>query len=398
MKSLNVCPPIKFARVTENITEIVEMISVLISKGNAYASDGDVYYNIRSFPEYGKLSKRSIREMLVGARIEPGEKKRDPLDFALWKQAKPGEPSWESPWGLGRPGWHIECSVMSLKYLRTGFDIHGGAQDLIFPHHENEIAQSEAYTGEKPFSKYWIHTGWVTKDHEKMSKSLGNVFRIDEVLNIVSPNVLRFFLISTMYSSPMEFQQSSLSQANKNFERVVITLNRLNEKIKTSDKGNLDEEINKKFTFIGYDFNKALLDNFNTPLALSIIITSCKEINKLIDEGLSEQSTLSILKNFLLDWLDTLNFSNVEKTEIKNLDDSLLEKVKILVDKYLLKIENDNLEEIITKLIELRNIKRNEKDYESADSIRKDLLNLNIQLEDKLDRTDYRIISDIDAN
>jgi cysteinyl-tRNA synthetase len=398
MKALNVCPPIKFARVTENITEIVEMISVLISKGNAYASDGDVYYNIRSFPEYGKLSKRSIREMLVGARVEPGEKKRDPLDFALWKKAKPGEPSWESPWGLGRPGWHIECSVMSLKYLRTGFDIHGGAQDLIFPHHENEIAQSEAYTGEKPFSKYWIHTGWVTKDHEKMSKSLGNVFRIDEVLNIVSPNVLRFFLISTMYSSPMEFQQSSLSQANKNFERIVITLNRLNEKIKTSDKDKLDEEINKKFTFIGYDFNKALLDNFNTPLALSIIITSCKEINKLIDEGLSEQYTLSILKNFLLDWLDTLNFSNVEKTEIKNLDDSLLEKVKILVDKYLLKIENDNLEEIITKLIELRNIKRNEKDYETSDSIRKDLLNLNIQLEDKLDRTDYRIISDIDVN
>ena len=398
MSDLNVSPPIMFARVTENIPEIVEMISVLISKGNAYESDGDVYFSIRSFPEYGKLSKRSIREMLIGARIEPGEKKKDPLDFALWKQAKPGEPSWDSPWGKGRPGWHIECSVMSLKHLKNGFDIHGGAQDLIFPHHENEIAQSESYTGAKPFSNYWIHTGWVTRDNEKMSKSLGNVFRIDEVLKIISPNVLRFFLISTLYSSPMEFQLSSLNQANKNFERIVITINRLNEKINLSKDGKEDIELIKKFEFLSQDFNNALLDNFNTPLALSIIITTCKEINKLLDEGLADNLTLSRIKNILTEWLDTLNFKNIEKTEIKKIDDNLYDKLKTISENYSIISENESVEELINKLIELRNKSRNEKDFDTADNIRKDLLALNIQLEDKIDHTDYRIISDINVN
>jgi len=401
MELLNISPPMFYARVTENIEEIIKMISVLIEKGHSYVSNGDVYFSVRSFKEYGKLSKRSIREMLVGARIEPRENKRDPLDFALWKSAKVGEPFWESPWGRGRPGWHIECSAMSLKYLGNSFDIHGGGQDLVFPHHENEIAQAEAYTGISPFARYWIHTGWLTRDNEKMSKSIGNVFRIDEILKIVSPNILRFFLISTLYSSPLEFQGGALSQAGKTFERIVITLKRLNEAILNAPSSglNINSEVLRLFDFLESDLNNALTDNFNTPLALSILISACREINRILDQGEESLETLKGIKEHLVNWLDIFGFKEVEKEELKFKDDaSLKEKLIELSHKYGIKIENEEISDIINRFVELRNEKRRNKEYSLADSIRNDLLEVGIQLEDKKDSTVYRIVRDLDVN
>jgi cysteinyl-tRNA synthetase len=290
MEKLNIKLPSCFARVTHHIPEIIEIVDTLIKKGFAYESEGDVYFRVRSFKPYGKLSKRSTKELLVGARIEPGEKKQDPLDFALWKAAKEGEPSWDSPWGKGRPGWHIECSAMSLKYLGNSFDIHGGAQDLIFPHHENEIAQAEAYSGIEPFSRYWIHAGWVTLNKEKMSKSIGNVFRLSDALSIVHPNVLRFFFISTLYSSPLDYDVKGMNQASKAFERIVLTLNRLKNTTQTSLKNNMEPYDPSFFNSLPQSFDQALADNFNTPQALSVIMTGIKEANRIMDhEGFSDE-------------------------------------------------------------------------------------------------------------
>ncbi len=194
-----------YPRVTENIDDIIKMIKELEDKGFAYETDTGVYFSVKKFPEYGKLSRRKIEDLIKGARIPLDETKKDPLDFALWKKQKPGEPAWNSPWGKGRPGWHIECSVMSMKYLGFSFDIHGGGIDLIFPHHENEIAQSEAWAGDKPYVRYWLHNGLITVNKEKMSKSLGNFFTIEELLKKYQPEVLRLFLLSGDYHSPIDF-------------------------------------------------------------------------------------------------------------------------------------------------------------------------------------------------
>jgi cysteinyl-tRNA synthetase len=212
MKALGVLPADVYPRVTEVVPEIVEFIGMLVARGMAYPVDGDVFYSVRKFPSYGKLSKRTIDEMESGARVEINEQKQDPLDFALWKKAKPGEPAWDSPWGPGRPGWHIECSVMSIRNLGETFDLHGGGHDLIFPHHENEIAQSEGATG-KPFANYWLHNGFVTVNREKMSKSLGNFFTLREIFEKFDPVVVRFFLLSRHYRSPLDFSDDLLQQA-----------------------------------------------------------------------------------------------------------------------------------------------------------------------------------------
>ena len=212
MALLNVLPADHYPKVTETMPEIVSFIYGLVKKGTAYPLEGDVYYRVRSFKDYGKLSKRALDELESGARVEVNEMKEDPLDFALWKAAKAGEPFWKSPWGHGRPGWHIECSVMSTKYLGETFDIHGGGQDLIFPHHENEIAQSEGLSG-KPFARYWLHNGFVTLNRQKMSKSLGNFFSLSEIFARVSPEVVRFFLLSRHYKTPLDFSDDLLEQA-----------------------------------------------------------------------------------------------------------------------------------------------------------------------------------------
>src|SRR5438094_2751808 len=215
----NLLPATHYPRATQHIPEILALIGQLIERGFAYAAGGDVYFDVRKKPDYGKLSGRNVDEMRSGARVEVGEAKRDPLDFALWKGAKPGEPAWESPWGPGRPGWHIECSAMSMKYLGPHFDIHGGGQDLIFPHHENEIAQSEAATG-KPFANYWCENGLVNLSGEKMSKSTGHFFFIEDIVTRTDPEVVRYYLLSTHYRSPIEFSEERLAEAGIAHQRL----------------------------------------------------------------------------------------------------------------------------------------------------------------------------------
>lgn len=215
-------------KVSEHLDDIIEMIKTLVEKGFAYVIEGNVYYNVGKFAGYGKLSGRTLEDMQAGARVEVDHRKINPMDFALWKAAKPGEPAWDSPWGKGRPGWHIECSAMSLKYLGPEFDIHGGGYDLVFPHHENEIAQSEAATG-KPFARYWMHNGFITVKEEKMSKSLGNFFLVREVLDKFPPELVRFYLLSTHYRSPLDFDHEKLEAGNRGLERIKTSIRLLNE-------------------------------------------------------------------------------------------------------------------------------------------------------------------------
>ena len=220
MDKLHIRRADKYPRVSEHMDEIINMVQNLIDKGYAYVIDHNVYYSVEKFADYGELSGRSLDDMMAGARIEVDDRKHNPMDFALWKGAKPGEPSWDSPWGKGRPGWHIECSAMSNKYLGDTFDFHGGGSDLIFPHHENEIAQSEAFTGKKPMVKYWLHNGFITINSEKMSKSLNNFFLVKDVLEHYSPDALRFFLISNHYRSPLDFSDERLEEMTRSLERL----------------------------------------------------------------------------------------------------------------------------------------------------------------------------------
>jgi len=370
MEALNVKEPTYKPRVTEHIREIIEMIDGLIRKGYAYEADGDVYFSVRKFPEYGKLSKRNLDELLAGARIEPGEKKRDPLDFALWKKSKEGEPGWESPWGIGRPGWHIECSVMSMKYLGETMDIHGGGLDLIFPHHENEIAQSEAYTG-KPFARYWIHNGFVMVNREKMSKSLGNFFTVKEILREFSPNVLRFFLLTVHYRSPIDFSKERLEDAERAFERIVNFVKSavVIEGLKESEgEGALLQVSNYR-----REFESAMDDDFNTAKAFGALFELIKEANLLKDRALKEgkiarEEKFSLLEavEVVKEFLRVLGFRE-ETEEREGIEDEL---IKILID--------------------VRSELRKKKEFQLADLIRDRLKELGITLEDLPTGTVYK--------
>ncbi len=267
--ALGVLPPDLEPRATEHLSEIIAMIERLLERGHAYrAENGDVYYDVRSFPEYGKLSGKSIDDLEAGARVEPGEGKRDPLDFALWKAAKPGEPAWDSPWGAGRPGWHIECSAMSTSALGDTFDIHGGGADLTFPHHENEIAQSEGATGH-PFVRYWMHNGFVRINDEKMSKSLGNFFTVREILERYQPEEVRYFILTSHYRSPLNYDDEHLDNARAALTRLYTALRGLPE---AEPAGAEDFEAR---------FHAAMQDDFNTPEALAVLFELVREINRL---------------------------------------------------------------------------------------------------------------------
>jgi len=370
MRTLNVKEPTYKPKVTEHIREIIEMVDGLIDKGYAYEAGGDVYFSVEKFPEYGKLSKRKIDELIAGARIEPGEKKRNPLDFALWKKSKEGEPGWESPWGIGRPGWHIECSAMSMKYLGETMDIHGGGLDLIFPHHENEIAQSEAYTG-KTFVRYWIHNGFVMVNKEKMSKSLGNFFTIKDILKEFSPDVLRLFLISTHYRSPIDFSFERLKEAERSFSRLLnfIESRKIIEELPTS------EEKSEELNIEGFrqEFESAMDDDFNTAKALGVLFELIKRVNQLKDRALREgrvtrKEKLSYRKavEFVENALRTLGFK-LEREPESGLEETLIEL-----------------------LIEVRNELRKKKEFNLADLIRNRLKELGIVLEDLPTGTVYK--------
>ncbi|MBN1614829.1 MAG: cysteine--tRNA ligase [Deltaproteobacteria bacterium] len=290
MDALGVLRPDLAPRATEHIDDMLHLIGQLIDKGIAYTADGDVYFAVDGFPDYGKLSGRNLADMMAGARVDVSESKRNPFDFALWKAGKEGEPWWESPWGRGRPGWHIECSCMSQRFLGDTFDIHGGGEDLIFPHHENEIAQSEGATG-KPFANCWIHNGFVRINDEKMSKSLGNIFTIRDLLKNYHPEVIRFFMLSSHYRSPVDFSDVQLAEARLAMERFYTTLKALKEGLAggpdlsgvAADRlEGREGDLWKRIVALPRKFIEAMDDDFNTPRALAALFESVRSVNAFL--------------------------------------------------------------------------------------------------------------------
>jgi cysteinyl-tRNA synthetase len=293
MERLGLQKPTLEPKATDHISGIIAIIEALIAKGHAYESEGDVYYAVETFPEYLKLSGRTMEEMQAGARVEVGEKKNNPMDFALWKSSKPGEPFWESPWGQGRPGWHIECSAMSMEFLGKTFDFHGGGRDLIFPHHENEIAQSEA-ANDCTFVRYWLHNGFVNIDSEKMSKSLGNFFTIRTVLEKYDPETLRFFILSAHYRSPIDFSDQNLDEAQTALERIYSCLAAVDEAL-TAESPSIDLPAPESLTESGLElrekvdqaiarFCDAMDDDFNTALSLGVLFETVRATNRFLTE------------------------------------------------------------------------------------------------------------------
>ena len=293
MENLGVLPATVEPNATEYIPQMITLIERLVARDFAYVVDGDLYFEVRRFPRYGRLSGKNLEELLAGARVEVDERKRDPHDFALWKSAKPGEPSWESPWGPGRPGWHIECSAMSMEHLGESFDIHGGGEDLIFPHHDCEIAQSEAAT-EKPFVRYWIHNGFVTINQEKMSKSLGNFFTVREIFEKspykvpVTAEALRYFLLGTHYRHPLDFSDEALWEAKRALDRFYGLFQRLDEA--TAPKGQADALLPAVLERFREAFHQAMDDDFNTPVAIAELQVLRADVNKLLEAGLSKEA------------------------------------------------------------------------------------------------------------
>jgi cysteinyl-tRNA synthetase len=300
---LNIKPAKQYPRVTEHIPDIIKMVEKLVNNGNAYVVDGDVYFRVASFPGYGKLSKRELDQLKAGARVDVDERKESPLDFALWKKEKSGEPSWPSPWGNGRPGWHIECSAMSLGELKIDtLDIHGGGQDLIFPHHENEIAQSEAITG-KPFAKYWLHNGFVTINKEKMSKSLGNFFTLKEIYKKYNPQIVRLFLISQHYRSPIDFSENKLeemSRAQERFTTALCNIREMVDRISTAIAINEKTAPPKLITKAEAKFEQAMDDDFNTAEAVAVLYEIVTAINIAMEKDNVDLMEVSYLAKTLI--------------------------------------------------------------------------------------------------
>ena len=359
-RALNILPPDIEPRATSHMEEIIAMVQVLVDKGKAFAADnGDVYYSVREFPDYTKLSHKQLDELLSGARVEVEEAKKDPRDFALWKAAKTGEPGWESPWGFGRPGWHIECSAMSTSCLGDTFDIHGGGSDLIFPHHENEIAQSEGATG-KEFARYWLHNGPLRIDNEKMSKSLNNFFTIRDVLAQYPAEVIRYFLVSSHYRSAINYSRDTLEQAYGALERFYNALKGL------AYQG-AEPPANTHFED---RFMQAMADGFNTPEAISVLMDLAREIGRLKQEGDDAVLPLAALLARLGQVLGILQLA----------PEAFLREGSADVDPA-----------YVESLIEKRKQARQDKDWQLADSIRDELKTLNVILEDKDGVTSWRI-------
>lgn len=375
-------------KATEHIKEIIELVQQLIDKGFAYVADGDVLFSVRKFKSYGALSKRDIEQLRAGARIAVDKKKKDPMDFTLWKASKPGEPSWQSPWGEGRPGWHIECSAMSMKYLGATLDIHGGGLDLIFPHHENERAQSEAATG-KEFVRFWMHNGFVTIKGDKMSKSLGNFITIKDLLEEYTPEALRLFLLSKHYRSPLDFSKEALLEAESAIMRLytcVATAKELmNKKIK-KQRPISDEAKNAENLIAGLKekFLSAMDDDFNTAKALGYLFEGVKALNKVIDSYQKRPSLLyiPILEKGVQNLTELSNILGLVK---KDPQQFIYERNIAFLNKQGLTIKE--LDEVIEK----RNKARAKKDWKQADKIRNDLLQKGIILEDTPEGTKWRV-------
>jgi cysteinyl-tRNA synthetase len=387
MGALGLQEPTIEPKATEHISDMIELVRRLLAKGHAYQAGGDVYYAVESFPEYGKLSKRTLDEMQAGARVEVDERKRNPLDFALWKATKPGEPSWASPWGEGRPGWHIECSAMSQRYLGDTLDIHGGGKDLIFPHHENEIAQAEGATG-RPFVRFWLHNGFVNIAKEKMSKSLGNFLTIKEILKEHHPEVVRLFLLSRHYRSPIDFSNQGMEEARGNLKRFYQTLAGIDEVLDTAGEGIDTSEgfaseemaIYKRAEGFTNQFAEAMDDDFNTAVAIAALFELGHDLNRILQnpsphalqilhkgrEAFAEAG--EVLGIFLEDPRAFLEAERERKTEK-------------------LTLTQKEIEGLITE----REEARNKKNWARADEIRDQLASQGIVLEDTSKGTTWRV-------
>lgn len=362
-----------YPRVTEHIDDIIKMVKELQEKGFAYETDTGVYFEVDKFKEYGKLSNRKIDELLKGVRIEIDETKKNPLDFALWKKTKEGEISWDSPWGKGRPGWHIECSVMSIKYLDFGFDIHGGGIDLIFPHHENEIAQGEAWKGDSPVVRYWLHNGLITINREKMSKSIGNILTIEDIFKKYEPEVLRLFLLSSDYHSPIDYSEEKMEKIRneyykiREFYSIVDNLSRQEDLYDEYSKNLIDSIFNEFIEFMD--------DDFNTQGAIGVIF---KLINKFNTNEIKGEYKL--LKDILDKMLNILGI----KISYKSVDNLKDELIRILKEYNFYSPEDENLEEndLIKKIIEERKKLRENKEFKKSDEIRDKLNSLGYEIRD----------------
>jgi cysteinyl-tRNA synthetase len=362
---------------TEHIPEMIALTERLIKQGHAYPTpSGDVYFRVRSFEGYGKLSGRNIDELESGARIDPGEEKQDPLDFALWKGAKPGEPSWASPWGQGRPGWHLECSAMSEKYAPLPLDIHGGGQDLSFPHHENEIAQSEAATG-KPFANYWVHNGFVQINSEKMSKSLGNFFTIRDILDKFLPETLRYFLLTMHYRSPLDFSFDALEEAEKGIKRVYSALAQVRTELaKTSwKKSPFPDELGAELDAVEQHWAEAMEDDLNTAGALGHVFSAIRLAGRVADDKNLRKSEggRDLFTRILADmaaWSEVLGIFGREPAEfLTELRDNRAARADIDPAR-------------VQALLDARQQARKDKDFAKSDAIRDELLAMNVEVKD----------------
>lgn len=385
IESLNISDDIVRPKVTENMPEIIEIIKKLIDEGFAYEKDGNVFFEVKKFEEYGSLSNQKIDELEIGTRVDIMEEKNNPLDFALWKRKKEGEPYWDSPWGQGRPGWHIECSAMAKKYLGDTFDIHGGGQDLVFPHHENEIAQSRcAYHGN--FANYWLHNGFIQVNGDKMSKSLGNFFLLREILGKFPGNVIRLFILGTHYRKPINFSMDNMEDSRKTLKNIITSMNNFSEIIgKFSDKGSHEGEVSdntgnnsinefkEKVNELDKKFMEAMDEDMNTPQALAVIFDQIKETKKFsvnVSSG-EEAGALNYSYNSLGKKLEeVLGIELVLEEENKNFKN------------------NDKLTgNLIELLIKLRADARKEKNFKLSDEIRDNLKELGIEIQDNKDGT-----------
>ena len=384
---LNVLKDVVRPKVTEHMTEIIEMIEKLIENGYAYENEGNVFFDVRKYEDYGNLSNQKIEELEAGARVNVLDIKKDSLDFTLWKPKKEGEPYWDSPWGQGRPGWHIECSAMSKKYLGETFDIHGGGQDLIFPHHENEIAQSKC-SGHGDFAKYWMHNGFINVDGDKMSKSLGNFFLLREILDKFDGNIVRLFVLSTHYRKPINFSIENIEDSKKALQSIISSVKRYEEILQ---KNNVNKDIEKiviknenienfikKVKKFDKKFDEAMSEDMNTPQAIATIFDQIRETNKYYDV-IFENVTEELLEGLFSSYMSLKNkMENILGIELIN-------KVNE---------ENDEMsKELIELLIKIRTDARAEKNFKLSDEIRDSLKAIGVEIKDNKDgTTSYEII------
>ncbi|MGM0444865.1 MAG: cysteine--tRNA ligase [Bacillota bacterium] len=380
LKNLNIIRADAYCKATENIDNIQEMVKTLIEKGYAYVTNGNVYFSVEEFEDYGKLSGRNLDEMIAGTRKKVESDKRNPLDFALWKRVDdPEVKAWDSPWGRGWPGWHIECSAMSLKKLGKSFDIHGGGTDLIFPHHENEIAQSEAYSGVKPFVKYWLHNGTVNMSGDKMSKSLGNFYTTRELLEEYTADQLRYFIITKHYRSPIEYNEEEIESTNKSLEKLVNT-KKMMENILSGDPESSGDEFKNSLLEETKELKQVFLtamdDDFNTALASGVLHEIATNINKTINDS---------------DFILTNNMYK-KLSKVNSIFNELINILGLKLDNYDSGINSEKFNELVNYVLNLREEARNNKNWELADKIRDDLLDMGIKVNDTPRGTEWEII------